>query len=1617
MNYKHTMKTIIMVLALLMGSASEAWADAVPLSNIIIEGGTQVGETNEFTITNGSVTRKSVEEVTGGTKVTITVTPASGYSVETENIVVQKLQDMNSAQTRSEFPIADKLDVTQVGETNDYTFVIPDGYAGALVSVTFTQNDTTPDYSGIYYLQSKGGNAAYYMVPSATEKESGKPYVQTDKNLKLPNVWKLKKVAPNSYHIIHYSDGKYMIADKTATTNTVWLETVDDPATLDDNAIFEITKNATNSGYYNIKPKGAANADYLTVSNGDKNNPILGLGTVDNDNSLWKMIDFIPVAPTFSVSGIKVTINNPFNAGTIYYTTDGNDPTTGSTQYTNTFSLQYGPSYRVKAICVYHDDISNTDWTSEVATSSKIQVALLNPIISRSGNNVTITSSQSGVRFRYNSKADGTDPTDPVPPSGAGTNYSSSTPPTLTDGARNVFKAIAYNTVDERTYTSGVVTFVVDLRGAITISSLEEITSATGSYKLASGFSATGTPKEDGVEIGTSTNPFRGTIDGDLVEFELSSPLFDYVQDATIKNVMISKATISTSGNAGAIANNALGATRIYNCGVLAEGSTATPDDDGYTEITSCSSTISGSGYVGGIVGLLDGSSRVINCFSYANIISGDKVGGIVGWNNVATTTTNQATMVMNCMFYGDITGGNSKAPIYNGSIITNRGDANGVSNFNYFWAGASYVQEQEIDKDRYNCALSAETRYLQRFEFFRHLLNSNRALAAWWATGSRNNKDDMMKWVLEPEQIGTATPYPILKEPGRYRSVVYIDDLQIDENHHTGSSNSTGTKLGELSVTIEMGDGAVYEHPTDASIIYGSLTLDILDKDPDHFNFNYKKVQLPYYNDVGTKNYTGNRVVTGWKITSITGGGTHEFTSGSSDASATVDDGDITLEETPYNFADRKCTDKDLYSVSGRIFNQGAYWDVPDGVTAITIQPYWAKAAYLADANADVTYNEGMTSPYKPNVGGGQIYNNNTSYEINGDNNQKVYTSITNAIGSSALNPSTDHKVYDYAVVLVGNYHHYYTEKAKIGGSLPYTVTSIDLDGDNEPDYSYILRFDNRCVTHPVRVDFLNIPGLGMAQKSSGGQGTYNFGIMQPKGWFEATNTAVFRFTQFEYDLSGRSSAPMIMQGGVIEQWVTYAQGGSEANAIDYYHVGGNVWFKEFHVGQHQDRIEPDAYSPHPPISVTGGDYGEFYLTGLYNTPTNNYDDNAECYINGGRFGKVAGTGMQGIGGFTMNGTTKTSYSNGNIIWQIDNADIDEFYAGGINAAHIAEGNIYTVISNSRVDQFCGGPKFGDMNSDKIVVTNATNCTFRTFFGAGYGGNSYNRMYPKNKNSVINIDWNDWVQNGAEIEHIKFDGYKNEYSSTYKGVGSRIDYQFLPMSSNKNNVARLFVDYVSFSLATTFDVTSKLTGCTITKDPLGRLDLFEGCLGNFYGGGSLGKVTGPVKSTLTNCTVKGNVYGAGYSATLPSVKVMGNTFQNQPHYDENLGAYLEAELPATEPYTWEHKETVNSTETAIDTDAKKLFTEIDTEKSNLGSVSGAVTLTITTIDNGETSIGTAGNPNTGNVYGGGQESYVKGSDNKITVTLAGNTTVTGNVFGGGDEGLVEGSTEVNIQD
>ena len=1027
----------------------------------------------------------------------------------------------------------------------------------------------------------------------------------------------------------------------------------------------------------------------------------------------------------------------------------------------------------------------------------------------------------------------------------------------------------------------------------------------------------------------------------------LSKPLFATLT-GTVRNLVIENVTISQSGQVGAVTCVANGTARIYNVGI----------HGGRVKSTGTSSANNSTDCCGGIVGFLDGEARVINCYNYADITGGNRVGGIVGYNNFKTDKNKLKTMVFGCMFYGEISINDVKsiAPIYNGQEILNKDD-NGVSNFNYCRAEASYVQQNKINI--YNCALLAETRFLQRFEFFRHLLNGHREVAAWWVSGNVADTAQIMKWVMLPDSIGSAHPYPVLKKWGRYPSVVNLDA----EHATTGQPRNQGGKLGELSVTIEMGDGEQFGHPADATITTTNTTLIITDKDTTHFNFNYHKVQLPYYNDVGTKNYTGGRVVVGWKITTITGGTAGTFS---------VPANDNTPAEAPYyNFADRNCTDKDLYSVSGRIFNQGDYWDVPEGVTAITIQPYWAKAAFVADDYREVVYNTAMSTKKNiSTVAGGQWFTNNNDhiFRFNGEDlTLRVYSAISNAV--TAMEITTSHTVYDYAVVLVGNYHQYNgILDGSSGKNQPYTIMSIDLDKDNEPDYSYILRFDSRTFLHPVRIDFLSVPGLGMAQKASGGTGSYNFGIPKPRGWFEVTNTALFRVTQFEYSPNDRVKKPIILHGGVIEQWVS-SQGannssGDPGDRTSYFYMGDNVWFKEFHIGVHQDYKNP---TPHPPVSVTGGDYDQFYLTGLYQADATNYNDNAECYINGGRFGIMAGAGMEGIG-------NASTHTNGNITWLIDHADIHEFYGGGINAAKPVQGNISTTISNSHVGQFCGGPKFGDMEDGRTVTTIAKDCIFGTYFGAGYGGNSYSRYAPSNKSNIQNIDWNDWVRKE----------YKQNWNGTYQGVSTQINYQFIPMSGNASNVARLWVEYVKFSLAKTHNVTSNLTDCTVT--------------GNFYGGGSLGKVAGNATSTLKGCTVNGNVFGAGFSASLPSVEVDSIGYRLEPLYYTGLGTYRTAVKGPTTTYTWQHRDgTINDDKTAIDKKTQILYTNEDL--TTLGTVEGLVTLNI---EDGTTVAG--------DVFGGGESSNATGN---VVVNINGGSA--SNVYGGGSVANVGGSTTVNL--
>ena len=1419
---------------------------------------------------------------------------------------------------------------------------IPDGKMPAMAMPFSFSTDEHAEYFKI-----RNGNTsdAYYIIPP-TGTTGNALYASTSTDGGDNASWFFKKAGADDWNdyfwIVNAVTGEYLYYNGNITKDSQSNAFVTKPISAStsetaDRFLFLLSPVTTtvSSNHYFIIPKAIKDTDrgmYYNVIWRDNTNPLKTNQTRDDLQRKW-----IFESSPFSCEAPVITVNQSTNQVSmactapdmkIYYigsnSLRGADPTVETgTLYTGPFTAGYA---FYKAIAVRNSDGSDK---SIVAISEEIGgFRCATPVIEYNFDTyeVKITSATAGTTIWYTIDV-------PLVTENYAT-YTRYTGQFTLDGNPHVIRAVAIVGSD-----IDAISDIAVFNGIpISISRSSEITDMDASYMAGDNFVV-----DTSDPIGTSDAPFKGKFDGNFIPLSLSHPLFGVVDGGVVRNVTVSTASITTSDNAGAIACVAKGDARIYNCGVLA-------------------GTVSGSVYAGGLVGLLDGNARVINCYSFADVAGGSDVGGIVGYNNVASKSSDIRTMVMNCMFYGNITGGTKVSPIYGGKIIRSNyssADDAGINNYNYYRFASTITGGSIV----YNCALAAEERFLTRFEFYRQILNSNRELAAWYATGSADNARTVMaKWVLETadRSITSPKPYPVLKPQGKYPSIINYDAA----NAPTSAERNKGGKMGTLTVNISMGSGgAQFRAPSGASIGTSSLTLNITDKDYDHYNFNYRKVQLPYYNDVGTKNYTGGRVVTGWKIVSVSGG-----TPGTFKAEDSAEG---------YNFADRDCTDKDLYSVTGRVFAQGAYYDVPNGVTAINIEPYWAKAVYCSDPNYDKTYNSTYGNP-TDFAAAGVRYTNNTDYPEAGSG-QKVYTTLNNAI--TGLNPQSAHTVFDYAVVLVGNVHAYYDNSAIRNDNNPFTLMSIDLDSDNEPDYSFIYQHQQRQYISPVRFDFLNWPGVGMAQKAYGSTRMPQIGIFKPRGWFEVTNTCLAQFYQFEYDCSRKTAdkAPLILQGGIIEQITSTNEDGGTGHT-SYIHLGSNVWFKMFNNGVHADKT---LATPHTPISVNGGDYEKFYLSGMFRPDASVSADNAECYISGGRFDELAGAGQEQI--------------KGNVAWKISDADIAHFYGGGINAAKPVTGNIDVTIKNSHVDTYCGGPKFGDMASEKTVNTNASGCTFGTFFGAGYGGTSYYRLQTKNLTNAPNYGFNGWVTSD----------YKRKYDASNNGIATNFEYELFPFSgfANDNNVGRFYVNYASLSLAVTHDVTSSLTDCTIT--------------GNFYGGGSLGKVDGNATSTLTGCTVEGSAFGAGFSASVPTVDVMPvQGYNPEPYYNGEIGVYTIGVPPASVTYTWHQVASVSAGK-EFDDENKYIYTTVDL--SALGTVTGKATLNIAgnTLVKGQV-FDAEGNVIglTGGAFGGGDSSAALGD---TEVNIAGSGLQSGatynvpNVFGGGNIAKVGGVATVNL--
>ena len=1209
---------------------------------------------------------------------------------------------------------------------------------------------------------------------------------------------------------------------------------------------------------------------------------------------------------------------------------------------------------------------------------------------------------------------------------------------------------------DEGTGTQTL--FLESVAEAKEIHSSDEITDHNGYYLLAEDFTFT--------SDFTSISNFTGVIDGQLHTISgLSHPFIVKADGAVIKNVILKDVKISQDGPVGAIAGTASGYTRIYNCGIL-------PTDNKYeasTESSYVKSTGNTAGgvtdsYCGGIVGWLKDDSRVINCFSYANITGGTDVAGIVGHNEAvytdggvsygsSTATSNNKyyrlkTAVVNCMFYGNITGGTNRWPVYGGAMMRNDIDA-GINNYDFYRAEASLGL---ADDSHYNCSWPAPEDYLTQHEFYRNLLNSNRELCGWWVGASSapsglptadvqavpKDASLMAKWVLDPSMA----PYPILKPAGKYFSVVNQDpNNRVNSDSKTWESRSTssntvmtnnapdteGQILGSVTVTINKGGGLT---GSDGRVI------PITAMDIDNNDFCYGKIQLPYYNTIfgnpsvqidptasaaeqasqWDNRYGGNykaKVVVGWTI-SASGGITGITNTQKTENGVVVYDHRYSTDaESGYNFADRYCTTKD----ENRVFAQGGYYYVPYGVSEITITAKWADAIYL-DNSANHDYECVRMSAANT----GKRFLPAGTRPTTLANGQSVVT------GTIQGNIPDGGSVYENAIVLVGN-HQYragniHIRKSDSDNTSGCTIMSADFDLDEEPDYCLIWQLGNSTTRYhicPIRFDFLPVVEIGLAMKQNASTQYYSLGCYRPLGHFEVTETSLIHFGQFEYSNKIRTTnAPLILNGGIYDQYTKGTNNNAFSTAddkIDYIIIGGNVRMPSFTPGAH---VNANSGFPtrHCPVNAIGGNIDYLYLTGNYHESVKPNPDNPHCYIDGGNYKQVAAAAKEGI--------------DGNVFFKIDHSVIQEFYGGSTmdkadgDNFKIVKGNIDVTIDNSMVTKYCGGPKFGDMILDettpannKTITTNATGTTFGVYYGGGNGGTSY-VQYDKTDVTVGDVTNGSYSWTTNSNGNGKLDGYTpGAYRSGNGNKNYMADYDMEIVNTStgtdgKKAVFRTYFHAAQFSATNTGPITNNLTDCKV--------------LTNFYGGGNLGGVKGNVQSTLSGSThIDGSVYGAGYSASASEV-----TIYNKDKTYPTINIYTGIITPTPESsgtsttYTWTHETSLGgntlstSNPKALNVDGVEGNNYFYTEKSldNLGTISGNVELTLkgNTIVEGKVfkEDGTVDNTKTGGVFGGGAHSAVSGN---TTVNIEGNTQVLGNVFGGGDEGDVEGSATVNIRE
>jgi len=406
--------TRLFTVALLMMVSMGAWAE------IKIDLG---GKDNKGVYEGGTVTAKQGEAKDGKVTVTLTFTPDKNYSITRKDVLLAYTAPTNtSGNTRADnttlgetFNSSGSDDVFAYPKSATYTVTVDANLGLSVQKVEFKNSrdsgakaggddDPKPigyDYSGTYYIasydnnnySSTNTNSNYYLCPSEVfydgdgyQTSGDMPYLTTYKtNRDAKSRWEVKFVKTDNnvdyYYVNHVSSSKYLTLNdsRSSDASRIRLHLQEEPATNGDE-LFYFTVDAKRGNSLTICPKNDSDGRSLNpagnnydsysgtsnktakINNVDKNvGGLIGLYQKDDVRSVW-ILEEVVKRPTITIDA-SGNIAMTAEAGTIYYTTDGTNPTTSSSEYSSSFPISSIDNLKaIKAIAV------NDDVTSKVAS-------------------------------------------------------------------------------------------------------------------------------------------------------------------------------------------------------------------------------------------------------------------------------------------------------------------------------------------------------------------------------------------------------------------------------------------------------------------------------------------------------------------------------------------------------------------------------------------------------------------------------------------------------------------------------------------------------------------------------------------------------------------------------------------------------------------------------------------------------------------------------------------------------------------------------------------------------------------------------------------------------------------------------------------------------------------------------------------------------------------------------------------------------------------------------------------------------------------------------------------------------------------------------------------------